>query len=168
MAGKPDGKPRGKPGGLPDRDPLSKLSDRAKDYAEDDEPGSFLAGLARSSGRARRKDATGRAKKDYHKASVTIAVRVSEEIADQVRDRAESAGQSVNAWLLALIERELQAPPPDDREQLQRTVAQTLKRVEQTRTVLDAQGPRIGEIRESLEESDRRLSALGDRLRSGQ
>jgi predicted HicB family RNase H-like nuclease len=57
--------------------------------------------------RARRRDATGRARRDYHKDTATLAVRVPVNLADQVKRQAKADGMSVNAWLLALIEREL-------------------------------------------------------------
>jgi predicted HicB family RNase H-like nuclease len=93
MAGEPRGKPSGKPG---TRDPLAKLSQDAQTYVE---------GLA-TAGRKRRKDAIGR-KQDYHKGSVILAVRLPEDVANQVRALAQAEEVTVNAWLAALIERTL-------------------------------------------------------------
>jgi len=53
-------------------------------------------------GRKRRSDASGR-KKDYHKDTKTLAVRVPNEMADEVKARAEEMGLSVNAWLVEVI-----------------------------------------------------------------
>jgi len=79
------------------RDPLAGLSDEAKSY---------IGGLAES-GRARRSDATGRTKKDYHKGTTTLSVRVPDELADKVRAQASAEGKSISAWLGKLLEREL-------------------------------------------------------------
>jgi predicted HicB family RNase H-like nuclease len=90
MAGKPSGKPE-------TRDPLARLSEDAQTYVE---------GLA-TIGRKRRKDATGR-QRDYHKGTVILAVRVSEDLAERARARASADGLTVNAWLAALIEQALE------------------------------------------------------------
>ena len=82
MAGKPDGTPE-------DRDPLA-----------------YIPSLGDTSPRKRRSDATGRKQTDYHGSSVTLAVRVTEDLAAWVRDQAKSAGLSTNAWLKDLLERE--------------------------------------------------------------
>ena len=53
--------------------------------------------------RKQRKDATGR-KSDYHKSTVTLAVRLSAAEAEQVRAMATATGLSVNAWLIEAIQ----------------------------------------------------------------
>ena len=87
----------------PGRAPLGKMSDKAKDFAEGKEspPERYTETLA--IGRKRRKDATGQ-KKDYHKGTQTLAVRLPDSLAAEVRARAKAEGLSVNAWLAEQIE----------------------------------------------------------------
>ena len=63
-----------------------------------------------STGRKKRKDYLGvpSKKKDYHHTSLMLGVRVPEEIARQIRQRAADSQQSINAWLLSLIVAELE------------------------------------------------------------
>jgi predicted DNA binding CopG/RHH family protein len=67
--------------------------------------------------RARRKDATGKrdyhiGKRDRHKASATVAVRLPSEQVEQMRAAADAHGLSVNAWLAVAIQRELEGGKP--------------------------------------------------------
>jgi hypothetical protein len=88
-----------KPTGLPEkRNPLAK--------DKEEPPASYVDTLG--TGRKRRKDATGRKKKDYHLGTQALAVRLPDELAERVRARAQSEGLSVNAWLARLIEREME------------------------------------------------------------
>ena len=81
------------------RDPLGGLSDRAKEYTEEE---TYVESVG--AGRKRRSDATGRKKKDYHVGTSTLALRVPDALADRVKATAEAEGLSVSAWLTGLIE----------------------------------------------------------------
>lgn len=50
-------------------------------------------------------------KKDYHRGTTTLHVRVSDALADEIKRRVESGeADSVNAWLLQLITKKLGIP----------------------------------------------------------
>lgn len=61
-----------------------------------------------STPRKRRKDYIGEKKKDYHKNSTMLGVRLSTEVAQLVRAYAAAESQSVNTWLANLIHKEIQ------------------------------------------------------------
>ena len=100
---------------LPWENGLIMANDKASDKKQKRNP---LAGLSRSeppthyvdtlgTGRKRRKDATGH-KKDYHTGTTTLAVRIPDDLANQVKKQANAEGISVNAWLATLIETALE------------------------------------------------------------
>ncbi len=64
--------------------------------------GSMPAGPRSSTGRKKRKDATGQ-KPDYHKGTEMLGVRLPDDVTAEVRRRAADEGVSVNAWLKALV-----------------------------------------------------------------
>jgi len=92
-----------KPGGDTERNPLAGITPEP--------PASWVSGLGEVGQRARRSDATGR-KKDYHKDTEVIAVRLPSVVAEQLRRAAQGDGLSVNTWLAELIESELAARRP--------------------------------------------------------
>ena len=106
----------------PSRNPLTDLSDRAKNYTAhepQDEPTTYLESLGHvatsvpesqstirpGASRKRRKDAIWpQGTKDRHRGSQTLAVRVPDDLAAVVREEASDRGVSVNTFLLALLE----------------------------------------------------------------
>jgi len=78
MAGKPPGKPEDRP-----------------------IPTGYLPSLG--TGRKRRRDARPGLKPDYHR-SITLSVRVDDDLALWVKGQAKAEGISVNSWLRDLLE----------------------------------------------------------------
>jgi hypothetical protein len=67
--------------------------------------------------KTRRKDSRGkrdyhRSKKDRHKTTSTVAVRLPFEQVEQMRTAAEAHGLSLSAWLAAVIQHELASGTP--------------------------------------------------------
>ena len=51
-------------------------------------------------------------KKDRHKGSVTLSIRVSDELAAWVQQQAKAEGISANAWMARLLENIKSGKPP--------------------------------------------------------
>lgn len=85
------------------RDDIADLVDSVMTPQEAPEPVEPTPATEAPRPRKKRKDATGR-KSDYHQGTATLSVRLPEAQAQRVRELAQAAGQSVNAWLAELIE----------------------------------------------------------------